>query len=391
MNSSLQRRQDLRYYIHDEADTFRFQLAGRLSKDGARDLEQAWITASSVIGERRVIVDLSDLTSIDPGGQELLTRWHGQGARLVAISHQVKARLQLMTDQPIAVHSRAPAAAVRCRFRAIRFFVPAFLMLVFPLGAANLKNETVKAWDEYIQAVNLRIRDQVDSGKSFLWVDESPERGAKIRGGEIVVSAAGKNVPKDVPSGLIHDWIGAVFIPNTTFDQFLPVVRDYARYKEFYQPAVIDSKPIALGNAEDRFSLLLANKSLFRKTAVDSDYRSSEFRVDHRRRYTVTQTTRVQEIADFGAAGQHALPEDQGTGLIWRLFAVTRFEERDGGMYVEIEAIALSRDVPASLRWFVDPIIRHVAKASLINSLQQTRDAVRSNSAPANRTVAGGQ
>jgi hypothetical protein len=82
------------------------------------------------------------------------------------------------------------------------------------------------------------------------------------------------------------------------------------------------------------------------------------------------------------------LPEDEGTGLICRLFGVARFEERDGGVYVEIEAIALSRDVPASLRWLIDPIVRRVAKASLINFLQQTRAAVHSNSMLANRTVA---
>jgi hypothetical protein len=169
------------------------------------------------------------------------------------------------------------------------------------------------------------------------------------------------------------------------------MVRDYGRYKEFYRPAVIDSKPIALSDAEDRFWLLLANKSLFRKTALESDYRSAQVRVDDRRRYTIAQTTRIQEIAEFGATGQHTLPEDQGTGLVWRIFGVMRFEERDGGVYVEIEAMALSRDVPASLRWLVDPIIRHVAKASLINSLQQTRDAVHSNPALANRTVAAGR
>jgi hypothetical protein len=97
---------------------------------------------------------------------------------------------------------------------------------------------------------------------------------------------------------------------------------------------------------------------------------------------------RASRITGYGAAGQHTLPEDEGAGLIWRLFGVTRFEERDGGVYVEIEAIALSRDVPASLRWLIDPMVRRVAKASLINSLQQTRDAVHSNSALANRAAA---
>ena len=73
----------------------------RDAKDGVQDLEQAWRTASSAIGERCLIVDLSHLTGIDASGQELLGRWHGRGVRLVAISQQARARLQLMTDQPV--------------------------------------------------------------------------------------------------------------------------------------------------------------------------------------------------------------------------------------------------------------------------------------------------
>jgi hypothetical protein len=45
-------------------------------------------------------------------------------------------------------------------------------------------------------------------------------------------------------------------------------------------------------------------------------------------------------------------------------------------VYIEIEAIVLSRDIPGSLSWLVKPMIRRVAKASLTNTLQQTRDAV---------------
>jgi ABC-type transporter Mla MlaB component len=374
--------------MHDGLDSFRFQLEGRLTRDGARDLEQAWRTATSVIGERFVVVDLSRLTSIDASGRELLRKWQDQGARLVTASHQEKARLHLMTDRPLTVLKTATRGPAQHSSRTIPRWVAAFLVFLFPVSAANLKNETVTAWEDYVQAVNLRIVDRANAGRAFLWVDESPDRVAKLRRGEVVVSPAGPNTPREVPFGLIHDWMGAVFIANTTFDQVLAVVRDYERYKDFYRPAVIDSKPVALSNAEDRFSILLANKSLFRKTAIDSDYKSSQFRVDDRRRYVITQTTRIREIAEYGATSQHTLPEDQGTGLIWRLFGITRFEERDGGVYVEVEAIALSRDVPTSVRWLVEPLIRHVAKASLINSLQQTRDAVHSTSVLANRTVA---
>lgn len=387
MDHSTRRRDELHYYIHDGSDALRFQLAGTLSKACARDLEQAWRTASSVIGERRVLVDLSSVTSVDPSGQELLSTWSRQGARLIATSPQARARLQSMTDQPVDVLSRTPTRTPRRLGRA-PLWVAAFLMFLSPVHAATLQPETVKAWEGYVQAVNIRIRDRANTGTAFLWMDESRDRLAKVRGGDIVVSAAGRNTPKEVPSGLIHHWIGAAFIPRVTLDQVLAVVRDYGRYRDFYRPAVIDSKPVSLSDAEDRFSIVLANKALFSKGVLDSDYKSSQFRVDECRRYTIAQTTRIQEVADYGAAGQHTLPADEGTGLIWRLFGVMRFEERDGGVYIEIEAIALSRDIPASLRWLIDPIVRRVAKSALINSLQQTRDAVHSSCPPAGRTAA---
>jgi hypothetical protein len=146
-----------------------------------------------------------------------------------------------------------------------------------------------------------------------------------------------------VPSGLIHDWIGAAFIPNATMAEALAVLRDYRRYREIYRPAVIDSKAFDVNESEDRFSVVLMNRSVISKTALDTNYRAVYTKLDDHRWYSVAETAGIQEIADYGTAAQHALPKDQGTGLIWRMVNIARFEERDGGVYVEIEAIALPR------------------------------------------------
>jgi hypothetical protein len=95
----------------------------------------------------------------------------------------------------------------------------------------------------------------------------------------------------------------------------------------------------------------------------------------------------MQEVADYGTSSQHMLPENEGTGYMWREFSITRFEERDGGVYVELEAVVLSRDVPLLLRWLVDPIVRRVSRNTLLISLQQMEQAVRSTEESANRTV----
>jgi hypothetical protein len=120
----------------------------------------------------------------------------------------------------------------------------------------------------------------------------------------------------------------------------------------------------------------LANRSVVAKTALDTDCEASYIRVDDQHWYGFSNTTHIQEIDRFGTPQQRTLPEDQGTGLIWRLSSITCLEARDGGVYAELEAIALSRDIPAAFRVFVTPIVRRVSRDSLATSLHQTKVAL---------------
>jgi hypothetical protein len=197
-----------------------------------------------------------------------------------------------------------------------------------------------------------------------------------------------------VPGGLIHHWIGAAFLPNATLDEILEVTHDYDRYKEFYRPSVIESKAVARNASGDEFSMLLMNKALLLKTALDADYQATEVRLDDRRLYIVSRTTRVQEIEDYGRPSQHRMPEGEGGGYIWKLFSIARLEQSDGGVYVEIEAAVLSREIPGAVRVVVDPIVRRVSRNSMLTSIKQTEDAVRWNPLadmkPANSSVRSG-
>lgn len=307
-----------------------------------------------------------DLTSIKPDLQEITT-W--SQADEVSVSRESVGQPALGT----APHS------TWLSFQTAAVWASVLLIFILPgtASAANLKPVTRKAWEEYVMAANAQMQERLSPIHSFLLSDEDPGRAAKLRSGEILVSPAGPYIPKRVPSGLIHDWNGEAFIPNVTLQDVLRVVRDYDRYKEVHHPTVVDSRAIATGEWEDQFSMLLMNKSLISKTALDSDFRSSYFRVNDQQWYSVSQSMRIQEVAGYGTGNQQMLPEDEGTGLIWRAYSITRFEERDGGVYIELEAIVLSRDIPILLRWIVDPIVRRASQESLITSFRQTQDAVR--------------
>src|ERR1019366_3801977 len=95
-NSARTRKNDLVYHIHDGSAAFRFQLSGDLSGHGVRDVEQTWRTASSVIGGRCLVVDLSSVTGMDPAGRALLEIWQVEGASMVVTSSSAKDRIESM-------------------------------------------------------------------------------------------------------------------------------------------------------------------------------------------------------------------------------------------------------------------------------------------------------
>jgi len=258
------------------------------------------------------------------------------------------------------------------------------------ISAASLDPITSKAWEEYVHLAAQRMEQRLGAGKTFLWADEAPDRLTRVRAGEVVVSQVGPQNPIRVRSGMIHDWVGAVFIAQATLKDVLQVVGDYARYKNFYAPTVIDSKVIATGTAQDRFSMVIVNKALFVRNALDIDYESRYLQIDERRGYSVSHTTRLQEIENYGIPSQRALGEGEGYGIVWRLASIGRYVQRDGGVYFELEAMGLSRDVSASLRWLAEPIVRRVSRASISTSLRQTESAVRAHLELANRPTSTG-
>jgi hypothetical protein len=262
-----------------------------------------------------------------------------------------------------------------------KFRIAAILILLpfHPFaGAANLKlkPETLAAWEAYLQTANAAMQARLQPGANFLWLDDEPDRAEHVRTKGRYIRPMGPHIPKKVPSGLIHDWLAAGFIPAVKIEDVLRVVRDYDRYKDVYRPGVIDSISHGTNGGKDLFSMRLANRSVVSKTALDVDCEASYFRVDDRRWYGMSNTIHTQEIDHFGTPEQRTLPEDTGSGLIWRLSSITRLEERDGGVYAELEALALSRDIPAEFRLIVTPIVRRVSRDSLITSLDETKKAI---------------
>ncbi len=244
--------------------------------------------------------------------------------------------------------------------------------------AANivqLKPRTLQAFEAYIRDAEAAMEPTLRGERPFLWSDTRSDVAHKISKGEIVAEFWSGKEPVDVPNGLIHDWIGAVFVPRTSVQEALSLVQDYDNHKNVYKPDVMDSKLISRDGNDFQIFLRLLKKKII-TVVLDTDHDVHYLSVDGARWFCRSRTTRIAEVDDPGTPKEKVLPPDSGYGFLWRLYSYWRFQERDGGVYVECRAISLTRDIPLGLGWIIEPIIRKLPHESLINTLRATRDAL---------------
>jgi hypothetical protein len=239
----------------------------------------------------------------------------------------------------------------------------------------QLTAETVEAFDAYIREAEVVMEQSLTSG-AFLWSDQHPERTQQVKKGQVVAQFWAGQAPSNVPNGLIHDWIGAALVPGTTLQNTLELIQDYDNHKNIYKPEVIASKLISRRENEFKIYLRLLKKRII-TVVLDTDHDVHYRPIDKSRWVCHSYTTRVAEVRNAGSALETILPADTGYGFLWRLYSYWRFHERQGGVYLECRAISLTRDIPFGLGWAIKPIIRELPRASLTNTLESTRKALR--------------
>jgi hypothetical protein len=252
-----------------------------------------------------------------------------------------------------------------------------FLLLAPALSnAADLKPETLQEWDAYVCAARMRMQKRASGQVPFLWVDEERDLAQRVRAGEILVGPVDGESPHLVPRGLIHDWIGAVFVPEARLDEVMTVLDDYEHYKDFYKHMVANARALERTPGHEKVTMRMMQRAYSVTGAVETDEDIRIVRLDADRAYSVSTSIRVQTIADYGEPSEHMLPEDHGPGYVWRTFSVTRLEQLEGGVCIEMEMAGLSRGIPWEFRWLVEPLVERLPRTVLRATLLATRDAV---------------
>ena len=239
----------------------------------------------------------------------------------------------------------------------------------------DLKPETAEAFDRYIADTDTKMQARY-GGEHFLWFDDSPDIRARLLGGDVVTRPVQGNGIVTLPKGLIQDWVGAVFVQDTTLKNVLTVVQDYPRHTEIYKPDVVDVK-VQSSTADDFLIRTRVVKSkFFISDVLDIDNEIHFVSLDPKRTYSRSASRRVVEIANAGKHNEHELPAGHDRGLMWRISGYWFFAESDGGVFITCESITLTRDIPYLMAKLLSPIMHELPEEALKSSLEQTRKAI---------------
>lgn len=156
---------------------------------------------------------------------------------------------------------------------------------------------------------------------------------------------------------------------------------DYGSYDRTYE-WIIRSRVLRHVNEReprrDRFwALLRIQRSASVVTSTIDVWSAIEYRYPRSDLATaVSDADSIRQVEDAGEPDERRLPVGTGSGYLWRANTYAFYLERDGGVYIDLQTVGLSRGFPTLLGWIIEPIARRLGRGSAADSLEHLREAV---------------
>ncbi len=216
------------------------------------------------------------------------------------------------------------------------------------LRAADLKPETAAAFDRYVKITEDGFAAH-QGFEDFLWLDHHPKEKSLVWLGQSVITPIktldhGQEI--EVPDGVLQHWLGAVYLENADADHLRGLLMNLAGYKDFFKQQIIESKVNKHTGDDYDFFLRLYKKQL--STVVLNVNETAKYTlIDPTKWRVACHSTRIGEVEHPKNKKKfdQDRPADEGEGYLWRFNFYWRVEQADNGVYVELEAITLAREM----------------------------------------------
>jgi hypothetical protein len=244
-------------------------------------------------------------------------------------------------------------------------------------ASAEPTQAAVAIFDSYVRGLEARLAQQHRSSDAFLApMNPVAQSEMRLRMGELIVEKLTPSTGLDLPGAMLHHWRGTAFVAGAKAADFERLMRDFNAYPRNFAPQVMQAK--VLSQQGDRFEATIRVRQKHVITVVmDTAYDIVFGRLDARHGYSNSRSTRIAEIEGAGTSAERALSQSQEHGFLWRLNNYWSYEERDGGLYMQIESVSLTRSIPTGLGWVIGPFVESVPRESLEFTLRSVCNALR--------------
>jgi len=233
----------------------------------------------------------------------------------------------------------------------------------------------VQTFNAYSKTVESRLAQQHRSSNGFL-AASGPNAPARLRQGEQIIEQLTPTTGANPSGALLHHWRGTAFAPGATAADFERLMRDFNSYPQHFAPQVMQARVIA-HDGDHMTAWMRVRQRHVITVVMDTTYDINFGQLDIQHGYSISRSTRMEEIDSPGTTNEHALTASEEHGFLWRLNTYWSYEERDGGLYLQIEAVSLTRSIPTGLGWMIRPYIESIPRESLEFTLRSACNAIR--------------
>lgn len=255
------------------------------------------------------------------------------------------------------------------------FFVLGGLWMLLTLPGCTFAQPSpasVSSFNSYAGAVEARLARQQRSTSGFL----TPENGARLRQSDLVVEELTPSGGKALPGALLHDWRGTAFVPGAMAADFVRWMEDFRDYPRLFSPQVLRTRVLAQDGGHFRVKMRMRQKHVI-TVVLDATYDVTFARLDAERGTSISRSMRIDEIGSPDTRDERPLPPGEAHGFLWRMNTYWSYEQRDGGLFIQVESISLTRSIPRGLGWAVGPFVESIPRESLEFTLRSVRNALR--------------
>lgn len=238
----------------------------------------------------------------------------------------------------------------------------------------TLRPETAQRFLDYAKKVEAQLEARWDGKQPFESVEQSPADLKKVLAGELLIRPGSPQNPISIPNGLIHDWLGDVFIPNVSMEKVLAILQDFDRHQKIY-PEIVRSTLLKRDGENFTGYWRLRQKNSLLPVALDVVQEAHYKQIGPGKWICRAYANDISEIDNPGSSKEKKQAPGKGQGLLWRMYAYWTLEVKNGGILAECRSLSLSRDIPFGLSWAIKPFIQSVPRESLESTLRNTRSA----------------